>query len=353
MGPSPAQMPGVPGVALMTIRSDKSYLKRAVSSTIDGIRRAGIWIYLGIRSAISEMQELLPSATRDIRYSLWFRWKRWQSYCRKSLSHDLAAFLALLVLIRERHELWRIVSTCSRPKYPELLILIITGLTFGAAWFERFGNKMAASPLEARFQEGLRELFDRLHSLARARDGAEVLDKQFDEFSTFLVGVAAQTFSIKSQVDVGLMVKLPDKDRLKLVKWSARANYDRKLEVALPQGATYDESGPAGIAHEMKLLVYTPKKERNPKESWAFRYSQTGRDFEFNYDQIGDPRPHWKKAEKEDFSSVICVVIDDVGVLNFSTKMRDPFIDRDFSMAEHYGKMLSIAAEIHRNKIPI
>jgi hypothetical protein len=229
-------------------------------------------------------------------------------------------------------------------------------LTLLDAWWALRRNNLTTSPQELRFQSGMKDLLGELKKLSQFQGTRENIEKKFDDFAVFLVGVAARTFSAKAQVDAGLMIKNAVTNMLELKKWSRGAQYDETLEIPIPTGEEFSDSGPAALSFKRLQLVYLPRKDRDrPKKAWPFQLvSKAASVPEFDYVTSLTHRC-WKKAltsDKEDFYSVICVPIEDFGVLNFSTKMRDPFIDRDFFMAESYASILGHAAMITRDKIP-
>lgn len=295
----------------------------------------------------------------------WLRWflrKKRQSLFRIHLSHLLAVTLAIMVAIRERHEIQLMMLKREFPTRGALLILILTILTFVAAAWELLGNKLTTSPQEIRFQYGMSELLHKLQELSATERG-EPLRQKWDSFVEEFLDIAANIFSTKylfwrSRVHTGLMVKRPYQNSLRLSKWSGGAAYDEKLEIPIPLDDDYSDSGPAALAYKKKGLVYVPRKDReHPKEAWPFyqfvepRLQATGQGLtDFQY-KAEDPYYCWRKsaqAQQEDFRTVLCVPIGDLGVLNFSVKRLDPFIDRDFFMAETLAGLLTHAdALIH------
>ena len=135
--------------------------------------------------------------------------------------------------------------------------------------------------------------------------------------------------------------------------WSKQAKYPKNLEVPIaPEHGeidVFDSTGPAGVAYSRLRTVYVPVKKR---EAWPFQRKRQGNR---EYYQPSLPVVCWISAGDdalEDFRSVLCVPITAYrtrehvkrfGVLNLSTKMRDPFVDRDFLMAECFAGVLGHA----------
>jgi hypothetical protein len=285
------------------------------------------------------------------RYARWIRKKQVQVFVRKRLSHILAISLAMLVVVRESEIFKDLYRAPRLPSLFEVLVLVLTASTIAAAIWELFGNKLTTSPQEIRFLHGTRLLLSELEKLAYDKSASASASDRLDNFLTGFLEITSKTLCGRKQVDAGFMVKLPGGDALKLVKASRRAKYPLGLEIPLPNGAA--PTGPAGVCFDRTQLVYVPKKNR--KEAWPFRLvaGDSGEKYE-----PSEPIECWVPAPDprlEDFRSVLCVPVavyaekdkkNRFGVLNFSTKARDPFLDRDFMMAECFASILSHAVAL-------
>jgi len=277
---------------------------------------------------------------------------------------------------------------CREPLTPfQGLILSATVLTFGAAAWEFLGNKLTTSAQEIRFQQGTDELLKELRDLwgvvqNKRTLGHQAVEEKWESFTDNFLDIAANIFSVRhfgwnSKAHSGLMVKDPDNQSLILKKFSTGAGYKPGLKIPIPYDNNYEESGPAALAFKEKTLVYVPKvyvpkKEReHPKNAWPFcrewktsrRKQQPEREEFYErpaahldegfYYKAGNPQPCWKPSaeqEQEKFRTVLCIPIPSLGVLNFSTKRRDPFIDRDFFMAECLAAFLAQANAFTRGR---
>jgi hypothetical protein len=308
----------------------------------------------GSRNATSREKLLMSiGGGRYIRYAVWIWRKKAQVFIRTHLSHVLALVLAITVLLREEKDLGFIAFSGRWPTSFQWLVLVLTLGTLAAALWEFFGNKLSSSKQEIRFVQGIRSLLFELEKFAHGEDRTAEPDKRLIEFIDGFLEVACSTLCAHCRVDAGLMVKLPGVEKLRLIKSSKSARYPAGLEIPLPSG-TDNESGPAGYSFSEAKLGYVPKKSRS--ETWLFQVTDKNPGC---YDPAS-PRVGWIKAEKkdlEDFRSVLCVptaiyrrrgVKRRFGVLNFSTKKRDPFVDRDFMMAECFASILSQAFAITR-----
>src|SRR5579859_2001096 len=246
----------------------------------DFFRRAIKSLRTGFSNALSAMFSGIKDARTNFSYFGWFLKKDWQTFKRTHLSHYLAAALCILVTIREWNTLCDLLVGLRWPDPLGWLILIITLLTFIAALIERFGNKLSTSAQEIRFQFGARQLLEELEKLRDLRGSQTAIELGFTSFVQRLLDIAAKTFSASSIVDAGLMVKIPNKEALKLTQWSGGAKYDEALEIPIPTNGKFEQSretGPAALAFKKNHLVYVPQKDReNPKEAWPFKVTQWG-----------------------------------------------------------------------------
>jgi len=284
-------------------------------------------------------------------YARWIRKKQFQVFVRKRLSHILAIALAFLVVIREFDTFASFFTAPRRPTLFELLVLVLTIGTIVAAVWELVGNKLTTSPQEIRFLQGIRRLLSELERLAYDRSISATAADRLDNFLTGFLEITSKTLCAHKHVDAGFMVKVRNASVLKLVKASKRAMYPLGLEIPLPGGDA--ETGPAGICFDRTQLVYMPKKKR--REAWPFALVEGAAGEKY---EPSEPIQCWVKAptpKLEDFRSVLCVPVavytqrdtkNRFGVLNFSTSARDPFLDRDFMMAECFASILSHAVAL-------
>jgi hypothetical protein len=242
----------------------------------------------------------------------------------------------------------------------ELLVLIITFGTFGAAFWEFFGDKLSSSHRDAEFALHVRRLLRLLDIFYVAEPGKPLLPPRecLEQFTTAVVGAACATLCGKAAVAGGYMTP-QEENSLKLWKISENANYDKEL--IIPLATNEPGPGPAALAYKQKeppyYSVYLPYKDEkdDKKEAWFVADAQ-GEQFQF-------PPPkqvRWipaKDQSLEDFRSVLCVPVRfysgkeigvNGGVLTVSTKRRDPFLTRDFLMAECFARILGQALAIAR-----
>jgi hypothetical protein len=359
-------------------------LTRLWTALVRGIGK--VWAAI-VEATRAGYREFLPALT-DVFYGCWFAKKYLQSRKRTHLSHVLAASLAGLLILQEWHRLLSAlfyvvaisVAVMSRnyselftlslginwPTVGETLFVAVTVATFWEALWELFGNKLTTSPQETSFQYGMKQMLEGLQRLAFSRDDGIDMQTKLENFIESFLQVTANTFSVKSKAEAGLMMKHPDTETLELRKASKGANYPDELTIPLPDGADVSKSGPAGVAFANRHVAYVPKKER--KIVWRFHRSET-ESADTLLPASWVPEKCWVPAESpvgcfrpdlEDFHSILCVPIgiylndsekEPFGVLNVSTKARDPFVRRDFFMAECYAEILSHALALARREI--
>ena len=286
-------------------------------------------------------------------YARWTSKKNLQVFIRKDLSHWLALLLALLVVYRETPELAaRFGRTLHLPMFSVWYVVFVTLATIGVATWESFGNKSKISHQETTFLYGMRTVLEQLQMLVCAQDDPRPPNARLKEFVTGTLNIASETFSVYGKSDTGLMVKRVKDNSLKLDKSSRRAEYPEHLSIRVPAPAEEIKdpasTGPAGIAFSSTRTVYVPRKG---KHVWSFRRERYGNK---EWYVASMPVVCWVSAgeEYEKFRSVLCVPVaafrdrenvEKYGVLNVSTNMRDPFVNRDFMMAECFAAVLGIA----------
>ncbi|HBB95560.1 MAG TPA: hypothetical protein DC054_09225 [Blastocatellia bacterium] len=291
------------------------------------------------------------------RYLLWGFWKNIQILARSHLSHIFALGLGVLVLIREWDALVPIVSFRHPPNRLEVLILILTVGTIGGALWEFFGNKLSMGPQETRFVAAMRVLLIELEKFTYGSvNGAKTTDQRLVDFTNSFIDTSCNAMCGKKTVHAGFMWN-PDGSFLKLSNWSRESDYSENLKVPIPK--TEDEStGPAGRAYQKRKVVYMPLKRW--KLSWALDLAKKGRE-RYKSDKWYEG---WQDApdKPQKLRSVLCLPVgvhvdtEDrqlVGVLNYSTRSFDPFVNRDFMMGECFSSILAQAtAAAQRQKLP-
>lgn len=247
----------------------------------------------------------------------------------------------------------------------EFLIVTITVITILAAGWELVGNKLTTSPQEIRFVTTMRSLLQSLQKLTYGEDREPDLEKRLDQFLVGFLELTSNALCGTTQVDGGFMREVPNQKTLKLHKYSKRAHYPPTLFIPVPDlaspphdteivGEDKEEGpGPAGVAYARLQTVYMPFKRL--KRAWPFQL--VGRRYE-----PSEPTEGWIPAELpsyERFCSVLCSPVAvyrkknskrPFGVLNYSTKARDPFVDRDFAMSECFSSILAQAMEAIRRE---
>lgn len=285
------------------------------------------------------------------RYGVWVAKKKIQVFVRAHLSHVLALALAIMVIVRERGELLQIGRSPHHIGGFGLLVFAVTAGTIVAAIWEFFGNKLTTSPQEIRFLQGIRSLLYELEKFGYGKDRIADPQDRLVQFVEGFLEVACNTLCGHRHVDGALMVKDPNKDSLTLISSSKRARYPKDLDIPLPSNQEDGNStGPAGWSFHRVQIVYVPKKKRH--EAWPFRL--IAEDGHERYEP-SEPLKGWipaRKPDEEDYKSVLCVPLAiyqqknqkrRFGVLNFTTGARDPFVDRDFMMAECFASILGHA----------
>jgi hypothetical protein len=321
------------------------------------------------------------------RWHKWVRKKRHQVWKRQYLSETLSLTLAVLVLLREIPELinrWKTLSYSYRqlqwpagtiqaqewtreagqflqglsamilPLLFGLFVLLLVAGTVLAAFWERSPSKLATSPQEIGFVVATRSLLLQLESMTFAGKMSNVeAQARFDKFVDGFLTVTSKTLVGHRKADAGFLMK---QQLSRLDPWLERVNSSNP--VRLPKGFTLplpsqtvpeEHCGPGGICFHRGRLVYMPSVKKW-KEAWPLRVN------EYTYALDGAPLNSWVKAAKpadEDFSSILCVPVGldkdgktRYGVLEFTTKAKDEFIDRDFMMAECFASILTQAAAI-------
>jgi hypothetical protein len=290
------------------------------------------------------------------RYTVWIYRKKAQVWIRTHLSHALAVFLAVLVLVRESPELYELVESGQRPSGFQWLVLFVTISTLVAALWEHFGNKLSSSPQEIRFVNGMRDLLFGLEKFSHGVDREQDVNARLGTFVEGFLELSRYTLCGEKEVDAAFMQKDPAKAALILKKSSKGAKYPANLEIPLDAEPHH---GPAAVAFQETCLAYLPKMKR--KETWPFSLIEGTGGKQWYEPKL--PVTGWvdaKKPEEQSFESVLCVPVavyhqnaekQRFGVLNFSTCARDPFVDRDFLMAECFASVLGQACATAQKEI--
>jgi hypothetical protein len=223
----------------------------------------------------------------------------------------------------------------------EWLILVLTVLTVMAFYWEFRGRKLTTSHQEVRFVQGIRQLLVELQNFCFKSDPLD--SSALDTFLVAFLGVARDVLCGEKNVGADLMVQ--SGEWLNTVK---RSGYPIDAEdVPVKLSSDGEHHGAAGLAFDKMQLVYLPDKEW--EEAWVL--------IRGNHEEYRAlaPQTAWtyaKDARKERFHSILCVPVAGhgtekkrakLGVLNFTTVTRDPFVNRDFAMAECFGAILSHA----------
>lgn len=285
-------------------------------------------------------------------YFLWFSWKNIQALARTHLSHGFALLLGVLVAFREWPELKAIWVNGRIASWFDVLIIVLTLATIGAAIWEFFGNKLTTSPQEIRFVRSIRLLLYELEKFAHGKDVESNTQERLDHFIQLFLDVTSETLCGKKEVASGLMLEIPNTNDLELIQSSTRAVYPGHLRIPIRPLEDTSSTGPAGVAFDQLRIVYMPFKKW--KLGWPFRLFQNGR---ARYEP-SEPHEGWIEAEskdKENFTSVLCLPVaiyerrgtkQAFGVLNYSTRKLDPFVSRDFIMGECFSSILAQAFAI-------
>jgi hypothetical protein len=297
---------------------------------------------------------------------VWMIWKELQVLFRSHLSLVLTLVLAILVVSREREELYSIlkgiITFTHFPGWFDILILVVTGLTIVAAIWEIRGNKLTTSPQELRFALAMRDLLILLEKFGYGQDKDDLdldLEQRLDQFSKAFLEITRKTLCGKKEIDSGLMTY--ESNVLKLKISSQGACYPEKLEIPVPSPDHYQESGPAAVAIAKLKITYMPFKRW--KRAWLFQVADDPKpDGEHQDYQASDLDVGWIPAsnpEYENFRSILCLPValyvredkkEPQAVLNYSTDHFDPFVDRDFIMGECFASILAQAIAIARDK---
>jgi hypothetical protein len=295
-------------------------------------------------------------------YSRWLRKKQRQIYIRTKLSHHLAILLAIMVVARETPEL--MVKFGWEPPalnigwpwlWPWLwlgVVLVVTAATIFAAVSESVGKNMKISHQELLFLYGMGTLLEQLQKLMCTKGDTRRPDIRLREFSKVAMNVVSEVFSVPGDSEAGLMVKLSNERAIRLTEFSREAKYREKLTVPLPPDSGDIEdpgsTGPAGIAFSRLRTVSVPEKGESV---WSFKRERAANE---DWYEAFAPDTCWVDAGEafENFKSVLSVPIaalrvgdsaQKFGVLNISTTAKDPFVDRDFMMAECFAGVLAAA----------
>lgn len=299
-------------------------------------------------------------ATVDLQAPFWFLKKFIQVNIRKHTSVVLALILAVGVCVEKNRELLEMGRFQHWPTRLEWFVLSLIVLTVLAAVWEFKGNKLTTSPQEERFLDGMRYLLFELEKFSHGQDlTADEVDVRLARFIQGFLEITTRALCGKKRIDAGLMVRMSDKKTLVLQFISKSANYQKGLVIKIPSNVDRGDVSPAGetLAHDEPHLTYMPKKKK--ERTWVFQSDDLEGRYKALRSIVG-----WVntiKPEFQDFRSVLCVPVAvyqkedeklSFGVLNYSTKVRDPFVDRDFMMAECFASILAQAFAVAQQKKP-
>lgn len=304
-------------------------------------------------------------------YTLWIYKKKVQVFRRTHLSNFLALLLAVLAFYREWPELRRMAQLV-KDDWPhvgqmiqsghvgfiDILILIIIVATVGAFIWETWGNKLTTSPQEIRFVTAMRLLLQEMEKFIYGKDREPDPDKRLEQFIDAFFKVTCNTLCGKKSVHGGLMLEAPSGENIVLFQSSEGANYPEDLVIPIPTNDGSQEKSPAGVAYQEQTLVYMPKKEK--RLGWPFRFDKDAY-------EPSEPTKGWVSVDAnfEHFRSVLCLPVaiyqkrnlatqrdlkTPLGVLNYSTNSRDPFVDRDFVMGECFSSILALVLATYRSE---
>lgn len=287
----------------------------------------------------------------------WARKKKLQIFIRSHLSHTLALLLAVSVLLRELPEVSGKFFHPGEMRPWDIFIISITAVTVIAALWEFGGNKLATSPQEIRFVLGIRWLLARLEKFKREIEGGDYADtsKKLDDFFDFFLKVTSNTLCGKKDVDAGLMLYQESEGKLALHKYTPGAIYQDDLKIPIGTHVTDARKGPAANSFESGLVAYMPKKAKRigilleAKEGEEYRLVKIFRGW------------YQSQSEREEeFCAVLSIPItiyakerekSNYGVLNYTTVKGDPFVPRDYIMAECFASILAQAIYAARYKL--
>lgn len=304
-----------------------------------------------------------------LRTILWMCWKNFQIVTRSHLSRAFAILLGLLVIVREGGRLARLMEMDRLPTKGDYLIISVTILTFVAALWEIRGRKLSTSPQEVRFVRAMRTLLIELEKFTSDMAKEQVPVDRLDQFIDDFLEATCHALCGETTIDGGLMLPSEDGKTLELIYRSKKARYPEQLLVPIPiqvtpssssdihtTSDTEQQTGPAGVAYHETRIVHMPVKDW--KLSWPMKLVQKGNE---RYRAL-NPYQGWIDGvppEMESFRSVLCVPItmhidprqsQIFGVLNFSTSSFDPFVSRDYMMAECFGSILAQAISVAQRR---
>lgn len=279
--------------------------------------------------------------------------RRWAKGTKKELifakaSNVLFAGLWLVAVIHERSQISTMIIESKMSLFRTLILSLTLATIFAALW-ELKGNKLTTSPQEIRFVSGMLLLLSEFERFAWGKDRGD-LDPRLDEFVESFLKITCSTLCGNKKVHGALMLEVKGSNAVRLVKKTKGSNYPEELIIPTPGKDASGEFGPAGFSYESMRIVYMPVKRW--KLGWPFKLMREGsvdryEPFEATHGWIPAPNP-----DLENFRSVLCVpvaVYEDsttrqaFGVLNYSTFAFDPFVDRDFIMAECFASILGQA----------
>jgi hypothetical protein len=288
--------------------------------------------------------------------SWWVKKKRLQIFLRSHLSHVLALFLALLVMFRERHDLYEVWLHPSSTTFWHVFVIFITICTLLAAIWEFSGNKLATTPQDIRFVLAIRSLLTQLEKFKREMEKKAFPERvnRFTDFSDLFLKLTSNTLCGKKEVAGGLMIYQMEKENLSLLTYTPGSMYQHGLEIPLTGTLKKDQKGPATKAFESGAIAYMPKKD---KRIGVLLEAAQGESY-----SLVDMFKGWypsQSATEEKFGAVLSVPVSiynaegekvNYGILNYTTVKRDFFVPRDYIMAECFASIMAQAIHVLLSK---
>lgn len=292
-------------------------------------------------------------------------------FYRSHLSHVLAVFLAVCAVLREVMEHFQ-YNSLLKPWAWLTFIIILAVFTVWAAIWELVGNKLATSKQEVRFILGMNALLEEYNAYERKLqdiNDEEQSKELFKEFIKELLKAASGIICGKHTVDVGLMLEktstkelILEKDKFYQSDAGDEHKYPERLVIPLDEKEDSKMVGPAEMAFKKKeFIIHMPNKSKKMglliQQSGGEDYTPKGV-FEGWY-----PADH---ETQENFRSVLSVPVisyknenesEIFGVLNFTTRNndlyinRDLFVDRDYIMASCFAVMIAQSIVASRKRV--
>jgi len=245
-------------------------------------------------------------------------------------------------------------------------IFLLALLTVAAAIWEVKGNRLATTPQEVRFIAGTHKLLQEINlfgaNLARANNKKEA-ELALQKFLSQLLIISSGVLCGKHSVDVSLMLYDQDQNALILDKNNLyQSDSSRKYRypdyLLIPLGPKDEgQIGPAEAAFTRKEFIAHMPKKKNRIGLLYLRKEEEKYIFE---DFFSGWYPSPDGSSTENFRSVLSVPVrtfldnsqyEMLGVLNFTTRTRDLFVDRDYIMASCFASFAFETMAAYRQKL--